>query len=334
MTAATSEQVAAEAGRLYAKMGNVGWGEPECRMIAPLTLRINALKREKNAVIVAHSYQTPDIIYGVADYTDDSLGLSKYAAKTDADIIVFCGVRFMAETAKILNPTKTVLLPAPGAGCSLADSITGADVRALRQQYPDAAFVCYINTTAEVKAECDACVTSANAVKVITRLPQRRIVFLPDKYMAANLAPDTGKEIIPWNGTCIVHERFTGEAMKAHREAHPDVKILVHTESPPDVVANADMTGGTGDMIRYVKESAAQEFLLVTECGLSDRMRVEVPEKEFIGGCGLCPYMKMTDLRAVAKALEAPEPEQTIEVADDVRVRAKRCIDRMLELSA
>lgn len=320
--------------RLHASLAKVGWGEPECRIIAPLTARINELKLAKNAVIVAHSYQTPDIIYGVADYTDDSLGLSKYAAETDADIIVFCGVRFMAETAKILNPVRTVLLPAPGAGCSLADSITGADVRAMRQEHPDAALVCYINTTAEVKAECDVCVTSANAVKVIKSLPQEQVVFLPDKYMAANLAADTGKEIIPWNGTCIVHERFTGVAMRAHRAAHPDVKILVHTECPPEVVASADLVGGTSDMIRYAKESDAHTFLLVTECGLSDRMRVEVPEKEFIGGCGLCPYMKMTDLRAVVKALESPVPEQVIEIPEEVRVRAKRCIDRMLELTA
>jgi len=325
----------AEAQRLFAALKHAGWVLEECRLHAPLTLEIRTLAKAKNAVILAHSYLTPDVLYGIADFRGDSLGLSEEARKTDADVIVFCGVRFMGETAKILSPGKTVLVPAPDAGCSLSESITAADVRRLRAENPGAAVVCYINTDAAVKAECDACVTSANAVDVVMGLPEKKIVFLPDKYMAGNLAiACPGKEFVTWDGRCIVHEEFTPARAQAWKDAWPKAKMLVHTECTSGVVGLADMAGGTGDMIDYIrKHPEADEFMLVTECGLSDRMRIEFPEKTFIGTCGLCPHMKRVELRKVLQVLTDPQPDQIIEVPEDVRIRAKRALDRMFELT-
>jgi quinolinate synthase len=331
----TKDEIEAETARLYAGLRHAGWVEAECRLHAPLTLEIRRRAAEKKAVILAHSYMTPDILYGIADFRGDSLGLSEEARKTDAEVIVFCGVRFMGETAKILSPKKTVLLPAPDAGCSLSESITAADVRRLRAENPGAAVVCYINTDAAVKAECDACVTSANAVDVVMGLPEKRIVFLPDKYMAGNLANACpGKEFVSWDGRCIVHEEFTPERARAWKDAYPGAKMLVHTECTSGVVGIADMAGGTGDMIDYVrKHPETDEFMLVTECGLSDRMRIEFPGKRFIGTCGLCPHMKRVELRKVLDVLIAPRPEQVVEIPEDVRVRALRAVERMFELT-
>lgn len=329
----TKEQLERETDRLHEALAHVGWTRGECALYAPLTLEIRELAKRKRAVILAHSYQTPDILYGIADFRGDSLGLSEEARDTDADVIVFCGVRFMAETAKILSPGKVVIHPAPDAGCSLSESITAADVRRLRAEHPGAAVVCYVNTSAEVKAECDACCTSANALAVVEGLPERKIIFVPDKFMAANLRTLTKKEIIGYEGSCIVHERFRLETAKAWKELHPDAKMLVHTETCPEVVALADLAGGTGDMVRYVRESPAKEFMLVTECGLSDRMRIEFPEKTFIGTCALCPHMKRVDLVKVLGALESPRPDQIVEIPEDVRVRALRAIERMFELT-
>lgn len=334
MFGASREAVNAEAARLLDKLTHVGWTRAECTLLAPLTLRIRTLAAEKNAVILAHSYQTPDIQFGIADHRGDSLGLSEVARDTPADVIVFCGVRFMAETAKVLSPRKTVLHPVPDAGCSLSESITGADVRRLRSEHPDAGFVCYVNTSADVKAECDAVCTSANALAVVEGVPQDEVVFLPDRFMAENLKPLTRKRIVAYDGRCIVHETFRGDTARAWREAHPDAKMLVHTESSPEVVAQADLAGGTGDMIRYVRNSDAKRFMLVTECGLSDRLRVEFPDREFIGTCSLCPHMKRLEMRAVLQALEAPTPEQVVDVPADVAVRARRAIDRMFELTS
>jgi quinolinate synthase len=328
----TKEQLETETGRLFAALAHVGWTRAECALHAPLTLEIRERAKAKRAVILAHSYQTPDILFGIADHRGDSLGLSVVARDTDADAIVFCGVRFMAETAKILSPGKLVLHPAPDAGCSLSESITAADVQRLRAENPDAAFVCYVNTSAEVKAECDACCTSANALAIVEALPEKKVVFLPDRFMAENLRALTSKEIVSYDGTCIVHERFTAETARAWKELHPEAKMLVHTESRPEVVALADLAGGTGDMVNYVKKSPAREFMLVTECGLSDRLRVEFPDRTFIGSCALCPHMKRVDLRNVLRCLEAPTPEQVVEIPEDVRVRALRAIERMFEL--
>ncbi|HLG25590.1 MAG TPA: quinolinate synthase NadA [Candidatus Gracilibacteria bacterium] len=322
-----------EAQRLYEKLANVGFNEGYCKMIAPLTLEINELKRRKNAVILAHSYQTADILYGVADVVGDSYQLSKKAQESDADLIVFCGVRFMAETAKVLNPSKTVILPAAEAGCSLADSITAKDVRALKDRHPGVPVVVYVNTSAEVKAEADACCTSANAVKVIEGFPGDEIIFLPDKLMAANLQKVVSKKLITWHGTCIVHEDFQPGTIARFRALYPGVKVLAHSECSPLVVEKSDMVGGTGDMIRYVQETQAPAYMLVTECGLSDRMRAELPEKEFLGMCGLCPYMKMNTLPLVLKALKNPSSHDIIEVDEAIRVGAEKSLLRMFELT-
>jgi quinolinate synthase len=324
-----------ETDRLHEALGECGWAREECGLYAPLTLEIRHLAREKNAVILAHSYMTPDIQAGIADYRGDSLGLSEKARDTDADVIVFCGVRFMAETAKILSPSKTVLHPAPDAGCSLSESITGADVRDLRERYPDAAICCYVNTSAEVKAECDVCVTSANALAIVNALEEDQVVFLPDKYMAENIRAHTDKEIIGWDGVCIVHEQFTPQRARAWREANPDAHMLAHMECTAGTVGLADMAGGTGDMIRYVREHPeANAFMLVTECGLSDRMRMEFPDRTFIGTCALCPHMKRVELRGVLECLTDPSPEQIIDLSEDVRIRALRSLERMFELTA
>jgi quinolinate synthase len=329
----SKDQLERETERLFAALSHVGWARAECALHAPLTLEIRERAKARRAVILAHSYQTPDILFGIADFRGDSLGLSEAARDTDAETIVFCGVRFMAETAKILSPGKTVIHPAPDAGCSLSESIGAADVRRLRAENPGAAVVCYVNTSAEVKAECDAVCTSANALAVVEGLDERKVVFLPDKYMAANLRALTTKEIVDWDGRCIVHERFVPETARAWRAAHPTAKMLVHTETRPEVIALADLAGGTGDMVEYVKKSAAKEFMLVTECGLSDRLRVEFPDRTFIGSCALCPHMKRVDLARTLEALESPRPDQIVEVPEDVRRRALRAIERMFELT-
>ncbi len=334
MNTESKARLEAETDRLLASLSRVGWTRAECALNAPLTLRIRDLAREKRAVILAHTYQTPDVLFGVADFRGDSLGLSEKARDTDADVIVFCGVRFMAETAKILSPRKTVLLPSVDAGCSLSEGITVADVRALRAAHPGAAVVCYVNTSADVKAECDVVCTSANAVSVVEGVPQQQVVFVPDRFMGENLRRLTSKDIVTWDGTCIVHETFRESTARAWKDLHPDAKMLVHTESPPAVVALADLAGGTSDMVEYVRHSDAHQFMLVTECGLSDRLRVEFPDKEFIGTCSLCPHMKRVELRKVLQVLEAPRPDQVIEVPEGIRVRALRAIEAMFELTA
>jgi quinolinate synthase len=334
MAAYPKERLDAETGRLHGMLSHVGWTRAECALHAPLTLRIRDLAAERRAVILAHTYQTPDILFGVADFRGDSLGLSEKARDTDADVIVFCGVRFMAETAKILSPSRTVLLPSVDAGCSLSEAITAVDVRRLRAEHPDAAVVCYVNTSAEVKAECDVVCTSANAVAVVEGVPQRKVVFVPDRFMGENLRRTTSKEIVTYDGRCIVHETFTESTARAWRDLHPDARMLVHTESRPGVVALADIAGGTSDMVEYVRKSDAREFMLVTECGLSDRLRVEFPDRQFIGTCSLCPHMKRVELRKVLQVLEAPRPDQVVEVPEDVRVRALRAIERMFDLTA
>ena len=320
-----------EAELLYSSLGRLGWALEECALYAPLTLEIRRLKEKMGATILAHSYQVPEILYGIADFRGDSLQLSQEAKKTEAEVIVFCGVRFMAETAKILSPEKTVLLPAPDAGCSLDESITAEDVRRLKQKYPDAAVVCYVNTRAAVKAESTVCCTSANGLAVVEGRPEKRIIFVPDLLMARNIQAQTKKEIIPWRGTCIVHEAFTLDRMVAFREHYPDLEVLVHTECSPEVTGAADLAGGTGDMIRHIRNSSARQFMLVTECGLADRLRVEFPGREFIGSCVLCPHMKRTELRNVLEVLEDPSPDQIIEIPAEIRHRAERALTRMLE---
>jgi quinolinate synthase len=320
-----------ETQRLHARLHKLGWRMEDCELIAPTTLEINELKKEQNAVILAHSYQTPDIMYGVGDYVGDSYALSVNATEHPAGKIIFCSVYFMGETAKLLNPDKEVLVPRV-AGCSLADSIDAEQVRKLREKHPGAGIVCYVNTYAEVKAESDSCCTSSNVVAVVEAMPQEEILFIPDKLMGLNLRNMTSKKITTWDGTCVVHEGFNPETVKDIRRRFPGVKILAHPECAPGVVALVDYAGGTAGMLNYVRDSSANTFMLVTECGLTDRFKAEFPGKEIVGTCILCPYMKEIQLDDVLKALKHPAPEQFIEIPSDVADRARASLDRMFEL--
>ena len=320
-----------ETQRLHDKLGKLGWEQEDCEQIAPITFEINKLKKEQNAVILAHSYQTPDIMYGVGDFVGDSYGLSVNATTHPASKIIFCSVYFMGETAKLLNPDKEVLVPGV-AGCSLADSITVEQVRALRRMYPRAGVVCYVNTYAEIKAESDACCTSSNVVDVVEAMPQDEIIFIPDKLMGQNLRTLTSKKIITWEGTCIVHEGFNEDSVRDIRRRFPDVKILAHPECTPGVVSLVDYAGGTSGMLKYVKQSPAKTFMLVTECGLTDRFKSEFKDKEIVGTCILCPFMKQIKLEDVLKALKDPDPRQRVEIDPAIASRARASLDKMFEL--
>lgn len=342
---ATDPAIEAEAERLLGSLMHVEcdpkgrtWNLDTCREIAPLTLEINRLKKEQNAVILTHSYVEPEIVYGVGDYKGDSYYLSQMAKESQADVILFAGVVFMAETAKILSPQAKVIVPDRGSGCSLADSITGEDVRKLKALYPDAAVVCYINSTAEVKAECDVCVTSGNVYDIVARLPQARILFVPDRLMADNIRNElkqrgVKKEIISSDGTCMVHDQFDVAQIVQARAQFPGLKVVSHPECTEEVAAASDFVGSTGAMMKYVKSTQAPYFLMLTECGLVGRLEVETPEKNFIGGCRLCPYMKLNSLEKIRDALRSPRPEQIITLDEDLRLRAARCIERMFELT-
>jgi len=273
---------------------------------------------------------TPEIFHGVADITGDSLALARRAAETDAEIIVLCGVHFMAETAKLMNPEKTVLIPDIEAGCSLAASITGRDVRLLRERFPGVPVVTYVNTSAEVKAESDVCCTSANAVKVVESLGADRVIFLPDEYLGKYVASKTGVEIILWMGHCEVHERFTAEEIRELRRGYPGVYVLAHPECPPEVLAEADFVGSTSGMIQRVGESGASRVVMITECSMSDNVAVEHPDVEFIRPCNLCPHMKRITLPKILDCLERLEPEVTIDPS--VAARARRAVERMFEI--
>jgi len=328
----SEEEIQQEASRLLEKLSHRGWDRTDCEIIAPITLEINKLKREKNTVILAHSYQTPDIVFGVADYSGDSLGLSKRAAETDADTILFAGVVFMAETAKILSPEKTVIVPSVDAGCSLADGVTAEDVRMLREKYPGVPIVLYVNSNADVKAEVDICVTSANVEKIVNAMPEDKIIFLPDKNMANYLRNVTDKEIIDWDATCIVHDNIRPESITEFRNNFgDDVIVLAHSECPPDVLDRVDLVGGTGDMISFIKENPEKKkYMLATECGLADRLAVEFPNREFLGSCVMCPYMKQNSLRNILQALKDPLPEQIIKIEPEIIAKARKSIDKMV----
>ncbi len=298
---------------------------------APYISAINRLKRERNAVILAHNYQVPEIFYTVADIVGDSLALAMQAAATDADVIVLCGVHFMAETAKLVNPSKTVLVPDLLAGCSLAESITAADVRLLRERYPGTPVVTYVNTSAEVKAESDVCVTSGNAVQIVEALGVPRVIFLPDEYLAKYVASKTKVEIVAWKGHCEVHERFTGEDVRRFRRDDPSLIVLAHPECPPDVLAEADYVGSTQGMSEYVGTVGRARVLLMTECSMADNVSGRYPEVEFVRPCNLCPHMKRNTLPKVLHSLEAMEYEVTID--PEIAQRARRAVDRMLAYS-
>jgi len=291
---------------------------------------ILALKRERDAVILAHNYQTPEIFHCVADIVGDSLALAREAMKVDAGTIVLAGVHFMAETAKLLNPAKRVLIPDLGAGCSLAASITAADVRLLRQRYPGVPVVTYVNTSAAVKAESDICCTSGNAKKIVESLGVPKVIMLPDEYLAQNIAAETGVEIVTWAGHCEVHERFTAQDIRQLRAGHPGIVVLAHPECPPEVVGESDFTGSTAAMIDYVGLKRPARVVLVTECSMSDNVAVQHPGTEFIRPCNLCPHMKQITLPKIRQALETMQHEVRIDPA--VAEPARRAVERMLEV--
>ena len=311
---------------IYQKISKVV-PEVEWKFHAPFINKINLLKKEKNAVLLAHNYQTPEIYHGVADIAADSLALAVEASRTKADIIVLCGVHFMAETAKLMNPNKKVLLPDMGAGCSLASSITGKDVRMLKEKYPGVPVVTYVNTSAEVKAESDVCCTSANAVKVVESLGVDKVIFLPDHYLANYVQKNTKVKIISWQGTCIVHEKFTGKEVEDIRKENPDIKVIAHPECPPDVISASDFAGSTSNMVKYVKEKQPKKVLLVTECSMSDNVQIENPNVQFIKPCNLCPHMKKITLNKVHDCLKNEANE--IKISHNIAAMARKSVLRM-----
>jgi quinolinate synthase len=329
----TDDQIKNEKKRLFNKLEKLGWSEDECEVYAPMTLEINSLKKEQEAIILAHSYQSPDIVYGVADFVGDSYGLSKIAAEHPAKKIIFCSVEFMGETAKILSHEKEVLVPTK-AGCSLADSITAADVRRLKKEHPGVPVACYVNTSAAVKAECDVCVTSSNVLKIIESLPGDEVIFVPDKYMADYIKRSTSKKIIDWDGVCVVHEEFTKESIEEVRKLYPGVEILVHPECTSSVIDQADFVGSTTQMINHVKGSSSDQYMIVSECGLTDRLKTEQPTKKIVGACSMCPYMKSVMLKDVLKALKNPSEDQVISLSVEVLEQAKGSLEKMFEISS
>ncbi|KXF78037.1 quinolinate synthetase [Paramesorhizobium deserti] len=302
----------------------------EWPVYAPYIAAINRLKKERGAVILAHNYQTPDIFHCVADIVGDSLQLAREATKVDAEIIVQCGVHFMAETSKLLNLDKTVLIPDMKAGCSLAESITGADVRLLRETYPGVPIVTYVNTSAEVKAESDICCTSANAVEVVESFGVDRVLCIPDEFLAQNVAAQTKVKVLTWKGHCEVHERFTAEELTAYREADPSIQIIAHPECPPEVVAVSDFAGSTSGMIDYVRKNRPPKVLLVTECSMASNIETEAPGVEFIKPCNLCPHMKRITLPKILESLVFMREE--IHVDPAVAERARLAVERMVNL--
>ena len=297
---------------------------------APYIYKINKLKKEKNAVILAHNYQTPEIYHGISDFSADSLALAVEAAKTKADIIVMCGVHFMAETAKLMSPNKKVLLPDMKAGCSLSSSITGEDVKKLKKQYPGVPVVSYVNTSADVKAETDVCCTSANAVKIVNSLGVKKVIFLPDDYLAKYVASQTDVEIISWKGTCEVHEQFNDVEINEIRKNNPGIKIIAHPECPPDVIKASDFAGSTSGMIKYVRDNQPEKVMMVTECSMSDNVQVDNPNVKFIRPCNLCPHMKKITL---PKILDCLENETNEILMDNVTIeKARNSVERMVKI--
>ena len=314
---------------IYQKVSKV-IPEIEWAFHAPLIHKINMLKKEKNAVVLAHNYQTPEIFHGIADIAADSLALAVEAEKTDAAIIILCGVHFMAETAKLMNPNKKVLLPDMKAGCSLASSITGEDVKLLKEKYPSVPVVSYVNTSADVKAESDICCTSANAVKVVESLGVNKVLFLPDQYLAKYVSTKTKVQILSWVGTCIVHERFSAQEIEDIKKQNPGIVVLSHPECPPEVIAASDFTGSTSSMSKYVKKNQPEKVILVTECSMSDNVQVENPDVQFIKPCNLCPHMKTITLPKVLDCLENETNE--ILIPEIISRRARKAVERMIAI--
>lgn len=325
-----ARDMAADYARVQSVIPSVEWP-----FFAPYIKAINELKAEKNAVILAHNYQTPEIFHCIADVVGDSLQLAVEAAKAEGDMIVQCGVHFMAETSKLLNPDKTVLIPDMGAGCSLAESITAADVRALREAYPGVPVVTYVNTSAAVKAETDVCCTSSNAVKIVNAVSQasgsNKVLCIPDEYLAQNIARETHVDVISWKGRCEVHELFTAEELQQYRQDDPGLRIIAHPECKPDVLDEADFSGSTSAMIKWVTDNQPERVLMVTECSMSDNVQVENPNVNFVRPCNLCPHMKQITLPKVLEALVYER--QKIEIDPTVADKARGSVERMIEMS-
>ena len=322
-----TEEVRIATDPIYQKISKV-LPEIEWSIHAPYIYKINQLKKKKNAVILAHNYQTPEIYHGVADFAADSLALAVEASKTSADIIVMAGVHFMAETAKLMSPQKKVLLPDMLAGCSLSSSITGKDVRLLKEKYPDVPVVSYVNTSADVKAETDICCTSANAVKIVNSLDVKKVIFLPDDYLAKYVASQTDVEIIAWKGTCMVHDQFNEKEINDIRKNNPGIKIIAHPECPPDVIKASDFAGSTSGMIKYVEDNQPKKVMMVTECSMSDNIQVENPNVELIRPCNLCPHMKRITLPKILACLENETGE--IIMDNETINKARIPVERMI----
>jgi len=324
-----NNEIRKETDPIYQKVSKV-IPEIEWAFHAPLIHKINMLKKQKNAVLLAHNYQTPEIFHGVADIAADSLALAIEAEKTEADIIVLCGVHFMAETAKLMNPYKKVLLPDMNAGCSLASSITGKDVKLLKEKFPGVPVVTYVNTSADVKAESDICCTSANAVRIVESLGVNKVIFLPDQYLAKYVSTKTKVQIISWIGTCIVHERFSSQEIEDIKKQNPEIVILSHPECPAEVIAASDYTGSTSGMNKYVKKNQPNKVMLVSECSMSDNVQVDNPNVQFIKPCNLCPHMKTITLSKILDCLEKETNE--ILIPEIISRRARRAVERMIAI--
>ncbi len=333
-TLAYTDEVAKATDGLFQKLSNQ-YQRDHWESIAPYIYEINRLKREKNAVILAHNYMTPDIFFGVGDVVGDSLMLAQKASESTSDIIVQCGVHFMAETAKILCPDKKVLMPDMKAGCSLSEGITGADIRALKEKHPGVPVVTYVNTSADVKAESDVCCTSSNALKIVNALGAQgheTVIMTPDMYLAQNVAAETDVNVIYWEGSCMVHERFTPQDIIDARKSYgDDLVVLAHPECPPNVMAEADYAGSTAQMDTFIKEKQPKRAMLMTECSMSDNIAANNPNVEMIGTCQMCPHMKRITLPKILQSLQTETPE--VHIAPEISARARKAVERMLELS-
>ncbi len=327
---APSPELAASMQEIYDRMDRVVT-PADWAIYAPYVKAINDLKKERNAVILGHNYMTPEIFHGVSDFVGDSLQLAIKATEVDADVIVQAGVHFMAETSKILSPEKTVLMPDMAAGCSLAESITAEGIEEMRAKYPGAPVVSYVNTTAEVKAASDICCTSSNAVQIVDAMDADTVIMTPDQYLAQNVANESVKNVVFWPGSCIVHEQYTAKDLRDFREWNPDTRLIAHPECPPDVVAEADFSGSTSGIIKYVTDEKPEKAMLITECSMASNIADELPEVDFIGPCNMCPYMKKITLEKILYALHTMEGQ--VEVDAEVAEKARLSVQRMIDLS-
>ena len=327
---APSATLANEMKDTFARMDRV-ISPPDWAIHAPYVRAINALKKERNAVILGHNYMTPEIYHGVSDFVGDSLQLAIKASKVEEDVIVQAGVHFMAETSKILSPGKTVLMPDMDAGCSLAESITAEGIDQMRAKYPGAPVVSYVNTTAEVKAASDICCTSSNALQIVNAMESDTVIMTPDQYLAQNVANQSHKNVVYWPGSCIVHEQYTAQDLRDFREWNPGTRLIAHPECPPDVVAEADYSGSTSGIIKYVHDEKPEKAMLITECSMASNIADELPEVDFVGPCNMCPYMKKITLEKILYALHTMDGQ--VEVAEDVAEKARKSVQAMIDLS-